>query len=825
MSVVQLLRHAWRSLRRTPAFTLTAVLTLVIGIGAAVAIFAVVNGVLLRPLPYGDPERLAGIWHDLPGVNLNKANQTSGTYFTYRRFAQTIENAGLYQESAVNVADPGGSTEPQRLASAFITGTLIPTLRVSPLMGRNFSDAEDTPNGPLAVIISEGVWRIRFGAAPDVIGRTMDVNGRTREIVGVMPERFRFPTAETALWFPLQLDPNATFAGGFNYHGIARLREGVSTESAQRELAAVLPRMVELFPNLAPGISTQMVLDQAKPRPVVTPLRQDVTGAIARTLWMLAAAAGLVLLVACANVANLILVRADSRQRELAVREALGAGRARILTHFFTESALLATVASVLGLGAAWIAVRALVIAGPEDIPRLAELGIDLRTVGFAVVVSLFAAFLASLIPALRIGRVALSSALREGGRGGTTGRAQHRVRGTMVAVQIALALVVLAGSGLLLRTFQRLNSVEPGFEGENVATLWMSLPTARYANDDALVRFWSQVAERTAALPGVQSVGITSRLPLLLWGMNQDPFYAEGDLTSATQIPPLQIYRTADEGYFRTMRIPLVAGRMFEPLGAQRADEAIISRRTAEQFWQDPTGRAAIGKRFRRLPSSPWHTVVGVVGDTRDTSLAGGVAQTAYFPISADRDTLFGQSFRTMALVVRTTVEPTSVIGPVQQVIRELDPTLPTYGVRSMEAVMRASMAQLSFTIVMLGAAAVVTLLLGAIGLYGVMAYLVTLRTRELGVRIALGAQPRAVAAMMTRQGLVLTAAGIAGGLVLFVLVAGSLRAFLFGVTPTDPVTLVAASLLLVGVAALASWIPARRASRVDPAETLRAE
>jgi predicted permease len=825
MSIAQPLRLAWRSLRRTPAFTATAILTLAIGIAASVAIFAVVNGVLLRPLPYGDPERLVGVWHDLPGVSMKKANQTTGTYLTYQRFGQTIESIGIWQESAVNVAEPGGGSEPQRVTSAFITRTVIPTLQVPPLLGRNFTEAEDLPNGPNVVIISEGLWRTRFGGSRDAVGRTMEVNGLAREIVGVMPERFRFPAADTRIWLPLAVDASSTFSGGFSYDGVARLEPGVSLDAAGRDLAAVLPRVAELFPDLAPGISTQMLLDQVKPRPYLIPLRQDVTGGIARTLWMVAAAAGLVLLVACANVANLVLVRADGRQRELAVREALGAGRARVMAHFLTESVLLAAIAGAIGFVAAWFAVRALVAAGPANIPRLAELTMGVATVVFALAVVAFVAAVCSVVPALRIGHAPLASALREGGRGGTAGRAQHRLRGAMVTVQIALALVVLAGSGLLLRTFRELNGVQPGFESDRVATLWMSLPRARYANDSAVVRFWTQLTDRVAALPGVQSVGVSSRLPLLMWGMNQNPFYAEDDPGALAKVPPLQLYTVNDGEYFRAMGIPLIAGRTFDRLGAQRAGEAIISRRTAEQFWKDPSGRAALGKRFRSLPTGPWHTIVGVVGDVRDTALAAPTSQTVYFPIVADRDTLFAQGQRTMALAVKTTGEPGSISAAVQGVVRELDATLPTFAVRPMPAVMRASMAQLSFTMVMLGAAAVVTLLLGAIGLYGVMAYLVTLRTRELGVRIALGASPRAVAAMMTKQGLVLTAAGVAAGLVLFAVVARFLSAFLYGVAPIDPVTLVAASLTLGAVALVASWIPARRAARVDPAESLRAE
>jgi predicted permease len=818
------LRHAWRSLRRTPAFTVTAVLTLVIGIGASVAMFEVVNGVLLKPLPYGRPEQLAGAWFDLPPVNIHKAQQTSGTYFTFKKLARSIENIGVYQEGAVN-ASMSGSADPQRLVVAYVSATMLPTLEVPPMLGRTFSDAEDLPKGPDVVVISEGLWRTWFSADPRILDRKIDVNGRPRQIIGVMPARFRFPTASTKLWIPMQLDPAASFTGGFNYNGIARLKPGFTIDAAQRDFATVLPRVVDLFPNLAPNVPTTMLLEQAKPRPFFVPIREDVTGGIARTLWIVAAAAGLVLLVACANVANLILVRADGRQRELAVREALGAGRARVLAHFLTESVLLAGFAAAGGLAVAWASVRALVAAGPSEIPRLAELGMDLPTVLFAIGLALVVAMVCSLIPALRIGRVELQVALREGGRSGTAGKAQHRLRATMVALQIALALVVLAGSGLLLRTFERLHAIRPGFDATNVATFWMSLPSARYPNDTTVVRFYSQLIDRAGQLPGVRAVAIASRLPLMTEGMNLNPFYVEGDEAAKTKIPPLQIYTTVDSGYFHAMSIPLLAGKTFDRIGVQRGDEAIISQATAQQFWQDPTGRAALGKRFRSLPGGRWYTVVGVVGSARDTALAASPSQTVYFPPVPATDTMDGQPLRTMALVVKTTADPAALTPVVQRLVHEMDPTLPMFEVQPMERVLSASTARLWFTIVVLGAAAVVTLLLGAIGLYGVMAYLVSLRTRELGVRIALGAQPRDVAMMMTGQGLVLTAGGVGLGLVLFALVARFIRSFLFGVAPGDPLTLAAASLTLVVIAVLASWIPARRAALVDPANSLRAD
>ena len=836
MPVAQPLRYAWRSLLRSPVFTVTAALTLVIGIAAAVAIFAVVNGVLLRPLPYGNPDRLVGAWFDLPPINLNHAQQTQTSYYTFQQLAHTIDGIGLYQEGSGDIADPAGSTDPQHLSVTWMTATLLPVLKVSPILGRNFTADEDTPtggrksavkgdDGPTVTIISEGLWRSRFGADPKVLGRTMSVNGRTRTIVGVMPSRFRFPSSATQLWLPLGLDPNNKFPGGFNYNSVARLKPGVRAADAQRDFAAVLPRMVELYPSFAPGVSTQMLMDQAKPTPVIVPLHEDVTGGIAKTLWMVAAAAGLVLLVACFNVANLILVRADGRQREIAIREALGAGRARVLGHFLAESAVIASIAGVVGLAVATAAIRALTASGLTDIPRLAEVHIGAAEALFALVIAALVALVCSVIPALRIGRVLLSNALREGGRSGTAGRVQHRVRGALVAAQIALALVVLAGSGLLLRTFQRLHAVRPGFDPQNVATLWMSPPRVRYPTDSAVARFYAQLEARVAELPGVQTVGLSSRVPLSGNGMNQNPMFPEDDPTYANKIPPLQINTVVNGAYFKALGIPLIAGSTFERLDAQHDGVAIVSRRTAIQFWKDSTGNAALGKRFRELPNGPLYRVIGVVGDARDTALAAPPSQTVYFPEVAEKDTLFSQTARTMALVVRTAGDPASITSAVRRVVREIDPGLPLFDVKPMTAVLTASMAQLSFVILILASAAVVTLVLGAIGLYGVMAYVVTLRTKELGVRIALGAQPSAVAAMLTRQGLTLTAFGIGGGLLLFAVVARFLKSFLYGVAPADPVTLVAASLMLVAIAALASWIPARRASRVDPADALRSD
>jgi predicted permease len=554
-------------------------------------------------------------------------------------------------------------------------------------------------------------------------------------------------------------------------------------------------------------------------------MRDDVVGDIKKTLWMVAATAALVLLVTCANVANLLLVRADGRHRELSVRAALGAGQARVIALFFEESAILAALSSILGLGAAAIAIKLLVSAGPAQIPRLSEIRIDWIVVVFTIVVAILVAAACSAIPALRFIRAGSLSGLREGGRSGTVGAQRQRARGLLVAAQMAFALVVLAVSGLLMRSFSRLHAVKPGFAVDGVATVWLSAPNLRYPKDSSVVQFYTQLTERIAQLPGVRDVGVTSRLPLEMRGIDMDPIWIEGDEAATQRVPPLQMYTTVDAGYFRAMSIPLIAGRTFDRIDRQHYNEAIISVATAKHFFHDSTGRSAIGKRFRQLPGTPWHTIIGVVGDTRDTSLAAAPTRTVYFPESVSTDTVINQLARTMAIVARTSGDVAGTTRAIQQTIREFDPTLPTFDARSMRAAADASIAQLSFTMVVLGVAAGVTLILGVVGLYGVIAYVVTLRTRELGVRIALGAQPSAVATMVTMQGLALSGVGIAVGLGLVVLVARFLRSFLFEVAPTDPTILGSATLILVAFALLASWIPARRAAKVNPLEALRAD
>jgi predicted permease len=809
--------HPLRSLRRTPVFAAAAALTLALGIGSVAAAFAIVYGVLLDPLPYGHPDRLVSV--GLRSAELPRIQQPPAVYLTYKRFARRIDEIGFYRTGNANIAATGGVADPARVTATWVTASMIPLLQVAPILGRSFTEDEDRSGAPDVAVIGESVWRSYFGASPDVLGRTLIVNSVPRRIVGVMPRRFVFPAADTKLWLPARVDRDATAMGDFAYWGVARLAPGTSARDAERELASVLPRLAESFPRLGSGSPTTSWLDQARPAPVVVPLLDEVTHGIARTLWLVAAAAGLVLFVALANVANLMSIRADARRLELAVREALGASRLRIATHFLGESLALATAAGSAALLMAWGAVRALVAFGPADLPRLAELHVGAATVVFVLAVSVGAALVCTIVPTVRIRSATLSVDLRDGGRGETAGRVRQRLRSTIAAFQLAVALAVVAGSAVLLRTFERLIRERPGFEATNVATAWTQLPFARY-DDSASVAFYATLTESVARLPGVIAAGVTTRLPLGDGDARQLSFRREDG-----RAPLVPIVAIGGE-YFASMRIPLLAGRGFQPLDRQRDGEIVLSRRAVETLFDGIAASAAIGRRLSLAPSGPTYTVVGVVGDVRDHDLATPPAATAYMPQAVPIDGRTEPAARrTMALVVRTAGPAAGIVAPVRRIVRDLDPTVPLFDVETMGDVVRASTARLSLVLAVMTSAAAITLLLGAIGLYGVMAYMVALRTRELGIRIALGADPGGLARSVVLRAQALVAGGVFGGLVLYALVTPVLRGFLYGVGAADPVTLCGATVALLATASLASWLPARRAARVDPAVTLRAE
>lgn len=821
MAVWQDLRYAVRSLRARPGFTAAATLTLVLGIASAAATFAVVHGVLLAPLPYGQPERLVQVDLEVRAPERRRVPQPSGAYFTYRRLARRLDGVAFYRQGNANVWSGGSGDAPERVAATWVTASAIPLLQVAPRLGRSFTPDEDRGGGPDAVIIGASLWRTRFRAAPDVVGRTLVVNSVPREIVGVMPDDFHFPDAATRLWLPAKLDRDGAAVGEFTYGAVARLAPGATPALAGRDLATLLPRMAELYPRFASGASTAAWLAEAGPVPVVTPLRDAITSGVARTLWMLAAAGALVLLVACANVTNLMLIRADGRQVELAVREALGAGRWRTRGHGVAEALVLASAAGVAALVLATAAVRALVAFGPADVPRLAELHVGPATVAFVVAVAAASALVCGAVATFRLRRASLAVALRDGGRGDTAGGTRQRLRTGIAAFQLAVALVVTAGSALLLRTFQRLHDARPGFDAGGVVTLWTQLPYVRYGGDSSAVAFYARLTNAVAALPGVRAAGVTTRVPLGGGEARQTIVQrpgGDGQLSLSTV--------TVGGDYFAALRIRLVAGRRFAPFAAGRGDEVVVSRRAAAVLWHDSTGATAVGRRVVMAPSGAAYTVIGVVGDVRDQDLGKPPVATLYLPQAAAVDPRgpSGAAWA-MALTVRTSGAPAAVVPEIRRIVRDLDGAVPIFDVAPLVDVARASTARLALALALLGAAAAITLVLGVVGLYGVMAYMVALRTREFGIRAALGADPQALARGVVARGLALVTAGVAAGLALFAVAAPLLRAYLYGATPADPAMLAAAVLTLVATGALASWLPARRAARVHPADALRAE
>ncbi len=809
--------HAWRSLRRTPIFTMAAIVSLTLGISAVGSMFAIVYGVLLAPLPYGEPERLVSVGLQTPLDNQMK--HPAAAYFTYRQPAHAIEDVALYRSGTANLWIAGADQAAERVSTTWVTASMMPLLRVAPLLGRAFTADEEFRGGPEAVILSESVWRSRFDASPAAIGKTLIVNSVPRQVIGIMPARFAFPSADTQLWLPVKHTADISL-GDFFYSVVARLAEGASVEQAQRDLAGVMPSLADAYPRMQSGQSSAAWLDEVRPTPVVQPLRDNITAGVASTLWMLAAAASLVLLVAWANVANLMLIRADGRQRELAVRETLGGGRLSLAAHFVGESLLLGAAAAALAMLLTVAAISALVALGPADIPRLAELRVGLAAVSFIAVIAAVGAMICAAVPTARLRRASLSNTLRDGGRGESASKTRTRLRTTITAMQIAIALVVSLGSALLLRTAYSLSQVEPGFDATNVTTVWTLLPFASYREATA-VAFHARLTERVAQLPSVSATGLTTHLPLGSTEQWETPLRIEGE--PQTRLLPVNV---VDSGYFGAMRIPLLAGRNFQRLGVQKGDEIVISQRAAAALFNDASGMAAVGKRLTRPPSGPSYTIIGVVGDVRDQDLATPPSPMIYRPQAAAIDPSPERgAVHAMALVVRSSGSPETVVAAIRQIVRDLDPTVPMSNVESMSDVVRASTARLSLTLTLMTAAAATTLLLGAIGLYGVMAYMVALRTREFGIRIALGASPKRIARWVAMRGLLLTATGLAVGFVLYAASVPLLRAFLYGVTATDPVTLTATTLALVATASLACWIPAMRAAQIDPAEALRAD
>ena len=811
-------RLALRALGRTPGFTAVAVLTLGLAIGANAGIFSLVSGTLLRPLPYAEPERIVTIAHTTRGGDLPpQLPSSTAAHLVYEEGSRSFEAMAVYQTGEANLT---GGERPLRSVVAWSTASLFDVLRVPPALGRPFTAVEDKPNGPPVAVIGHALWRDHFDGDPGVIGRQVMLDGRARTVVGVMPPGFAFPQPDVDAWLPLRLDPSDL--GGFSTPSVGRLRPGVTPEAAQRELATLLPRIsTEL------GFLPLELLRGAGIAPDVHPYLDELVGRVRPTLWALMATVALVLLIACANVANLLLVRAESRQRDVAVRRALGANRWRLLSQLLAESALLAAAGSALGLALAQGGLALLRARGPQDLPRLEEVRIDWSVLAFTVGLAAVVALLFATVAALRQRRGSLVGALRDGTRGSTLGAAARRGREALVVSQVALALVLLVGSGLMLRSFRELRRVDPGFRSEGVLTFRISLPLATYPDGEAAATLHRRAMAEIAALPGVTSVGGTDRLPLSGFSSAADPVRVEGRAADPAAVPPLMEMRSATGDVFAALGVPLLEGRLLEPADSERRTGAVlVSEAAARKLF--PRGDA-LGQRVAHglegLPGArTWSQVVGVVGDVRSDLTEEPMGAVFYAPLPATGTDMEWIS-RDLWYMVRAEVPPETLLPAVRARIARLDPALPLAEPQPLAGVEARAEAQMAFTLAVLGLAAGIGVVLGAVGLYGVVSYVTAQRTREIGLRVALGAEARAVRGMVLRQGLGVIGLGLVLGTAAALGLSRFLSALLYSVSARDPATYVGVAALLLAVGLLAVWLPARRAARVSPALALRGD
>jgi putative ABC transport system permease protein len=818
------LRYALRGLRHQPTFTATALLTLALGIGANTAIFGVIDSILIRPLAYPHADALVGVWHTANFQGFGDSVEcTPSMYFTYRDENRIFQHFGVWSSNGASVT---GTAEPELPRALVVTYGVLDTLGVQPLLGRWFSQADDTPGTPETVILTYGYWQRRFGGDKSIVGRALTINSKPTTVIGVMPREFRF-IRDPELILPQRFERSQVFLGEFSYQGIARLKPGITIAQANVDQARMLKIWLSSWPT-TPGFPLAL-FQNAKIGPKIQPLKQEVVGDIGATLWVVMGTLLLVLLIACANVANLMLVRGESRQQELAIRAALGASWSRIARGMLLESMTLGVTGGALGLGMAYAALRILVATGPATLPRLAEIGIDPLVLAFALGVSLFSGVLFGLIPVLKYAGPRVATALRGVGRTFSQGRERHRARNTLVVVQMALALVLLICSGLMIRTFQHLRNVHAGFtHPEEIQILHAFPPPSMDDEPERLMRMWQDVAGKLEAIPGVTSVALAGSAPLEPFFSPNNPIYAEDKPFAPGQLPPIRRFRMVGPGFFKTMGTRVIAGRDFTwtDLYARR-HVAMVSENLAREMWGDP--RAALGKRIRVGTTDAWREIVGVVEDVYDDGVQMKQPKMAYWPALMDGWLFGGQHGFVQSVgmfAIRSNRAGTeALLADTRQVIWSVNGKQPIFLATTMKELYDQSIARTSFTLVMLAIAGGMALVLGIVGIYGVIAYAVSQRTREIGIRMALGAQPSGLLRMYVRHGLLLAAIGAAIGLAAAAGLTRLMSSLLFGVTALDPVTYAAVSALLILAALLASYLPARRALAIDPVQALRAE
>jgi predicted permease len=821
-------RYGLRMLGRNPVFTVVGLLTIAIGIGANAAVFSVVNSVLLKPLNYPKAEELVSLHQTAPGAAgladfENGLLLSPSMYFTYAEQNRTFQSLGVWVTDSASVT---GLAEPEQVRLAAVSDGVLQALDVAPTAGRWLSQMDQVPRGPERVMLSYGYWQRQFGGDRTVIGRNLIVDSRSREIVGVMPKGFRFVDTDFDVIVPLAFDRGKLILAGFGYHGIARLKPGATIAEANADITRMLPIWMDSWSN-GRG-SNPHIYETWKITPMIRPLKQEVIGNVSEVLWVVMGTIGLVMLIACANVTNLLLVRVESRQQELAVRAALGAGRQRIISGLLVESVMLGLFGGIVGLGLAYAGVRFLAAIGPANLPRLSEISIDARTLGFAFLISVLSGLLFGLVPALKYAGPRASLELRSAGRTISVSREQHRARNLLVVGQVAMALVLLVSAGLMIRTFEALRAVDPGFtDARHLQVVRISIPGSLIAEAERVTRTQSQILDKLSAIPGVKSAGFGGEMPMEGFDSGWDTIFIEGKIYPKGVLPPLHFYKHVSPGFFAAAGTRLIAGRELtwdEVYGLRSV--VMVSENLAREAWGTPAN--AIGKRLTEDPGLPWREVIGVIQDVREKGVQEKATEIVYWPPMVEN--LYGrgpaQPIRDVTFVFRSDRAGTqSFLNEVRQAVWSVNSNLPLASVRTMQEVYGKSVARTSFTLVMLGIASAMALALGLIGIYGVISYTVSQRKREIGIRLALGAQSGDVVSMVLRQGAKLALLGVCIGVVAAFALARLMTSLLFGVTAHDPLTFAAVAALLIFVVLFACYIPARRAMKVDPIVALRYE
>ena len=802
-TLIQDLRFGLRMLRKNPGFTAVAVLTLALGIGANATIFSVVNAVWLRPLPYPEADQLALVWHRNTQRG-GTAELTPGNYFDLLRQNQSFAQMAAFNDSDFNLT---GAGEPERLQGQLVSAAFFPLLQTAPGIGRGFTEADDREGAERVVVLSHGLWQRRFGAQANIIGQTLTLNELPYTVVGVMPPGFVAPEGRAEIWSPIAFPASAANnRGAFYLNAVARLKPGVTITAAQSEADVIGRNLAQAYPKSNTDLGFSVVS-----------LHGHLVSGFRQSLWMLLGAVAFVLLIACVNVANLLLARASGREKELAVRMAFGAGRWRLIRQLLTESALLAFCGSALGLLLTVWGIQMLKLINPGTIARLEEVSLDWRVLAFTLGIACLTGFIFGLVPALQLSQPDLQHTLKEGGRGSSSGAGQ-RFRGALVVSEVALSLVLLIGAGLLMRSFIRLQNVDPGFNTERLLMMNVVMSQDKARDLVTVSNFYQHVVERVQTLPGVAAASVATVAPIVTSG-RRSSIVLEDKPDPPPGTSQTVNNRVVSPDYFRTLGIPLRAGRL---LSAQDTAEApavtVINQVMAHRYWGDEN---PVGKRFKigtRESQRPWLTVVGVVGDVRQAGLNSDAVPELYSPL-----TQVHQSFvRPRVLFIRTSSDPMNLIAAVKSEIWAVDKDQTINEVQTMNEVVARSLAPRRFNLWMLGVFAALALLLASVGIYGVISYAVSQRTREIGVRIALGAQPRDILRLVVGQGFVLTLSGVAIGLIAAFALTRWLESLLFNVSTTDPLTFGGVALLLTLVALLACWIPARRATKVDPMTAL---